>query len=173
MKPTFAKLGLKINNTVKTVVMNDQEIEIKQYLPVNEKLMLVSEVINQSADENNFANPMKLDVFTKLEIIFYYTNLTFTDKQKEDLVKLYDLMESNGIFDLIFDKMNEQELNNIFDSVNECAQAIYAYKNSVMGVLEMVGQDYHELDMNALDIKEKLADPSNLTLLKDIMTKLG
>lgn len=173
MKPTFAKLGLKINNAVKTVVINDQEIEIKQYLPVNEKLMLISEVINQSADENNFANPMKLDVFTKLEIIFYYTNLTFTDKQKEDLVKLYDLMESNGIFDLVFDKMNEQELNNIFDSVNECAEAIYAYKNSIMGILEMVGQDYHELDINALDIKEKLADPSNLTLLKDIMTKLG
>ena len=173
MKPTFAKLGLKINNAVKTVVMNDQEIEIKQYLPINEKLMLVSKVINQSADENNFANPMKLDVFTKLEIIFYYTNLTFTYKQKEDLVNLYDLMERNRIFDLIFDQMDEQELNNIFDSVDECAKAIYAYKNSIMGVLEMAGQDYHELDMNALDIKEKLADPSNLTLLKDIMTKLG
>lgn len=173
MKPTFAKLGLKMNNNVKIVTINDQEIEVKQYLPINEKLMLISKVINESADDNNFANPIKLEIFTKLEIIFYYTNLTFTDKQKEDLVKLYDLMESNQIFDLIFDQMDEQELNYVWDSIDECAKAIYAYRNSIMGVLEAVGQDYKELDIDASEIKDKLADPTNLTLLKDIMTKLG
>lgn len=173
MKPTFAKLGLKMNNNVKIVTINDQEIEVKQYLPINEKLMLISKVINESADDNNFANPIKLEIFTKLEIIFYYTNLTFTDKQKEDLVKLYDLMESNQIFDLIFDQMDEQELNYVWDSIDECAKAIYAYRNSIMGVLEAVGQDYKELDIDASEIKDKLADPTNLTLLKDIMTRLG
>ena len=30
MKPTFAKLGLKMNNNIKTIIVNDQEIEIKQ-----------------------------------------------------------------------------------------------------------------------------------------------
>jgi hypothetical protein len=29
MKPTFAKLGLKMNNNIKTIIINDQEIEIK------------------------------------------------------------------------------------------------------------------------------------------------
>jgi hypothetical protein len=29
MKPTFAKLGLKINNTVKTITIEGQEIEVK------------------------------------------------------------------------------------------------------------------------------------------------
>ena len=98
MKPTFAKLGLKVNSTVKTIVINEQEIEIKQYLPVNEKLRLIGDVIGQAADENNFSNPIKLEVFTKLEIVFAYTNLSFTEKQKEDLVKLYDILESNNIF---------------------------------------------------------------------------
>ena len=37
MKPTFAKLSLKMNNSVNTIVFNDQEIEIKQYLHINEK----------------------------------------------------------------------------------------------------------------------------------------
>ena len=44
-------------------------------------------------DNNNFANPVKLNVFLRLEIIFNYTNISFTDKQKEDLVKLYDILE--------------------------------------------------------------------------------
>jgi hypothetical protein len=30
-----------------------------------------------------------------LAIVFNYTNLTFTDKQKEDLYKLYDLLMSS------------------------------------------------------------------------------
>ena len=72
-----------MNNLIKTVIINEQEIEIKQYLPVNEKLRLIGDVIAQAADENNFSNPIKLEVFTKLEIVFTYTNLSFTEKQKE------------------------------------------------------------------------------------------
>ena len=88
-KPTFAKMGLKLNTDITTISIGEQEVEVKQYLPVNEKLMLIGRVINNSADENNFANPIKLDVFTALEIVFTYTNISFTEKQKEDLVKLY------------------------------------------------------------------------------------
>lgn len=46
MKPTFTKLGLKINNTVKTIIIGDQEIEVKQYLPVNNKLEIIGNVIS-------------------------------------------------------------------------------------------------------------------------------
>ena len=40
-KVAFSKLGLKINNDVKTVVFNEQTIEVKQYLPIEEKLNLI------------------------------------------------------------------------------------------------------------------------------------
>ena len=78
-KPTFAKMGLKLNTDVTTITIGEQDIEVKQYLPVNEKLMLIGRVINNSADENNFANPIKLDVFTALEIVFTYTNISFEE----------------------------------------------------------------------------------------------
>ena len=102
-KPTFAKMGLKMDTDVKVITIGEQEIEIKQYLPVNDKLALIGNVISSAADDNNFANPIKLEVFTALEIVFAYTNISFTDKQKEDPVKLYDIMESNGIFNTIIE----------------------------------------------------------------------
>ena len=173
MKPTFAKLGLKMNNTIKTIIINDQEIEIKQYLPINDKLALISDVINQAADDNNFSNPVKLEVFTKLEIIFNYTNLAFTEKQKEDLVKLYDILESNNIFHQVMAAIDEIELKTIVDSIEKCAQAIYTYRNSVMGILDNINKDYSTLSTGASEIQAKLADENNLTLLKDILTKLG
>lgn len=173
MKPTFAKLGLKINNEVNTVIINDQEITVKQYLPVNEKLALIGDVIEQAADNNNFANPVKLEVFTKLEIVFNYTNLTFTEKQKEDLVKLYDTLESNNIFNQIMATMDELELKTIVESIEECAKAVYTYKNSVLGLLDTIGQDYGDLSAGASEIQAKLADEDNLALLKNVLTKLG
>lgn len=173
VKPTFAKMGLKINSDVKTIVIGEQEIEVKQYLPVNDKLILIGKVINAAADENNFSNPIKLDIFTCLEIVFAYTNISFTDKQKEDLVKLYDILESNHIFDQVIEVIPKSEYKQIIEGVQDCSDAIYTYKNSLMGILEMVGQDYSQLNFDAEAIREKMADPENLAVLKDVMAKMA
>lgn len=172
-KVAFTKLGLKKQDEVKTIIINDNEIEIKQYLPVNEKLLLIGRVLQQSADDNNFSNPIKLEVFTNLEIVFTYTNLSFTEKQKEDLVKLYDLLESNEIFDLIIEALPEAEYEAIIHGVLECSEAVYKYRNSVLGILDAMTTEYNNLQFDASDIQSKLADPENIQLLKGIMEKLG
>jgi hypothetical protein len=41
---------------------------------------LITNVINLSADDNNFANPVKVSVYTTLEMIDAYSNITFTEK---------------------------------------------------------------------------------------------
>lgn len=172
-KVPFTKLALKKQEEVKTITINNNIIEIKQYLPINEKLELIGRVLNLSADDNNFSNPIKLEVFTALEIVFTYTNISFTDKQKEDLVKLYDILESNNIFNLIIAELPEVEYNTLINGVQECSDAIYTYRNSALGILDVIGQDYADLDLNATNIQQKLADPENLELLKGIMTRLG
>ena len=172
-KVSLTKLGLKVNQDIKTIEFNGQTIEVKQYLPINDKLNLIANVLNQSADDNNFANPIKLNVFTSLEIVFAYTNISFTDKQKEDLVKLYDLLESNGIFNMIIAEIPKDEYTSIVDGVAECANAVYTYRNSIMGILDTITQDYDTLDFDINSLRDKLSSAENLTLLKDIMTKLG
>lgn len=174
-KIAFTKLGLTkaAESAVKFTEINGQTIEVKQYLPINDKLNLIAKVLNQSADDNNFANPIKLDVFTSLEIVFAYTNISFTEKQKEDLVKLYDLLESNNIFNIIIAEIPQTEYRAIVDGVEECANAVYTYKNSVLGLLDSISQDYSTLDFNAAEIQKKLSDPENMALLKDVLAKLG
>ena len=172
IKPTFAKMGLKLNTNAVNISIGDQQIEVKQYLPINDKLVLISNVINQAADENNFANPIKLDVFAALEIVFAYTNITFTDKQKEDLIKLYDILESNNVFNTVISAIPEAEYKSIVEGIDACAQAIYTYRNSALGIMESISQDYSSLGEEASDIQQKLADPENLKFLKDILTKM-
>ena len=172
-KVSFTKLGLKLNQDVYTVNFNGQDIEVKLYLPVNEKLELISNVINLSADENNFANPVKVNLFTTLEIIFAYTNINFTDKQKEDPAKLFDILTSTGFINEILNVIPDEELNELIDGIWDSIEAVYTYRNSVMGILDIISTDYSNLNLDATEIQKKLADPNNLDLVRDVLTKLG
>lgn len=172
-KVSLTKLGLKVNQEIKNIEFNEQIIEVKQYLPVNEKLELISNVINMSHDSNNFANPVKVNVFTTLEILYAYTNINFTDKQKEDAAKLYDIVVSSGLVEKVLEAIPEEEYASILNGVAESIEAIYAYKNSLLGVIEAVTQDYEGLSLDANKIYSDLANPENMELLKGIMAKLG
>ena len=172
-KVSFTKLGLKKNEEVEILHINEQDIEVKQYLPINEKLELISSVINSAADENNFSNPVKENVFLTLEILYHYTNINFTDKQKEDPVKLYDLVVSSGLVNKVTDLIPEEDLDEVINGVAQSIKAIYTYKNSVLGILESISQDYSGLNLEATEIQQKLSDPNNMALLKQVLTKLG
>ena len=172
-KLAFTKLGLKTNNQVKTVLFNEQEIEVKQYLPINEKLEMISNVINLSADDNNFANPVKVSVFTTLEILFHYTNITFTEKQKEDTVKLYDLVISNGLMSEIIKAIPAGEYAEVLCGIEDSVNAVYTYRNSVLGIMDTISTDYSNLNFDATEIQKKLGDPENMAFLKSVVNKLG
>ena len=173
-KVAFTKLGLKRKDEVKTVNINNNAIEVKQYLPINDKLALISRVINLSHDSsNNFANPVQVEVIGTIEIIAAYTNLSFTEKQKEDYAKLYDLLEENGITKDLISAIPEDEYAFLIDGINESIEAVYKYQNSVLGILDSVAQDYSNLEFDASKIQQELADPQNLELLKGIMSRLG
>ena len=172
-KVSLTKLGLKVNQNVKNIEFNKQIIEVKQYLPINEKLELISSVINSAADENNFSNPVKENVFLTLEILYHYTNINFTDKQKEDPVKLYDLVVSSGLVNKVTDLIPEEELDEVINGAAQSVKAIYTYRNSALGILESISQDYSTLNLDATEIQQKLADPDNMALLKQVLTKLG
>lgn len=172
-KVSFTKLGLTKNQDVKIVNWNEQEIEVKQYLSIGDKLVLISNVLNSAHDENNFSNPVKTKVFAALEIMYAYTNINFTDKQKEDAPKLYDLIIGNGLFNEIVHHIPEEEYNDVMDGIFDSVDAIYTYRNSVMGILDTLKEDYSSLDFDASAIQQKLGDPENMQLLKDVLTKLG
>lgn len=168
-KLSFNKLGLKINQEVKTVDYADGlKIEIKQYLPVNEKLKMMGEILGNTMDQNNFANPVKQKVFTTLAMIEYYTNISFTDKQKEDPTKLYDVICNSTLMDTILENVPEKEIAEVYEGIDGIVLAYYQYTNSILGVLENLKNNY---DASALDVSkllEEIKDPAAFEVLKQI-----
>ena len=172
-KVSFTKLSLKKKEEIKNITINDQVIEVKQYLPISDKINIITNVIENSADDNNFANPVKVEVFASLEIMYAYTNISFTDKQKENPTKLYDLLEENGVIAEVIAAIPENEYALLLGWIDETIEAFYTYRNSVMGIMEQISEDYSNLSLDATEIQQKLADPQNLELLKNVVTKLG
>ena len=177
-KIPFSKLDLKVNTSEQVIHITNSKgeaisFEVKNYLPVKEKMDLVSRIINQSTDDNGFYNPMRVKLYTTLEVVYAYTNLTFTPKQKEDPFKLYDLLVSTGLYNDITNHICAEDLVELEGSIWDTIKSIYNYRNSVMGILENISADYSNLNLDATEIQSKLADPNNMALLRDVLTKLG
>ena len=172
-KVGLSKLGLSVNKDVKEISWNGQIIEVKQYLPSNEKLEVCSKIINESVDDQNFYNPGRVAIFQAIEMLLAYTNINVTDKQKEDPCKLFDLLHSSGLAEQIYMRIPENELGAIQSIVEATIHNIYEYKNSVLGVLQAVENDYSDLNTEVEDVQTKLTNGTGIAFLKEVMDKLG
>lgn len=186
-KVAFTKLGLSVNKEVKSLEWNGQVIEVKQYLPIADKLQLISDVINNSVDDNGYYNNARVDIYLTIGIIEAYTNINFTEKQKEDVFGLYDKLVSSGLCkqlrgDALAD-FDESDRELVFIPYEEWGiieqwtytiiKNIYKYKDSIMGILDTIQTDYSNLNLDSETIRQNLGNPENLQLLRDTLTKLG
>lgn len=136
---TFSSLKLKTPTEVNTFDFMGKTIEVDTYMPVNDKLDIMA-IAMQKAEENGIYNPMLLDIFFHLNLVYMYCNITFTDKQKEDELKIFDLLQSNGFFDLFLPFIEEDyaEMRECLDSMTE---DIIHYNNSAGHIVQNLIQD--------------------------------
>lgn len=137
MAVTFSSLKLKPNTETKKIIICDKEIEVKQYLPAEDKNSIL-EITIQEADRGTVVNTFALDCLFHLYLVFEYTNISFTEKQKEDLFKLYDLLECNGIINAVIEAIPEAEYRELQYALEDIIEKYAVYRNSFKGALEQL-----------------------------------
>ena len=173
-KVPFTKLKCKINTDEIPVQIGEETIVVKQYLPIQDKLGLISRVIELAHDQDyNYSNPVKIEVYIETEVIFAYTNISFTDKQKEDLPKLYDVLKSSGIIENIIKHIPETEINTIYSGVWRSVESIYQYQNSVLGLLDTIKTDYSNMKLDIDSLNNAITNPETLSFVKSMLTNLN
>lgn len=150
-KVSFTNLKMKVNISTKEISINPSTtIEVAQYLPIEDKIDMIT-IALQNAEENGYYNPMKLDMYLDLYMIYMYTNFNFTDKQKEDEAKLYDILRSNGIIEAVKNTIPDDEYQELNYYVNEMKEVKTKYKHSFASVLN----DFvYNLPVNAQEAME-------------------
>lgn len=173
-KPTFSKLKLQLKKEAVPVQFGEQTIAVKQYLPIKDKLTLIGDVIGYAHDFNsNYNNPVKTEMLFHLELIYAYTDLTFTKTQQEEVFKTYDLLKSSGLLDMILNVIPKDEYDTLYEGLNKTITSIYAYRNSALGILDNINQDAESSGQGFQALQDALANPENFELLTQILSKLG
>lgn len=148
----YKDLNLKIKDQTETISIQGQDINILQYLPVRDKNDLV-QIALQNSRENGVINEIKLEIYFNIYIVYFYTDLIFSDEERADPGQLYDELQSNGILTRILGAMNQNEYNNLVDYLERMRASQDAYENSAAGIVKMLSQD---LPKNAAEAAELL-----------------
>lgn len=173
-KLSFTKLNKIKSLPIVEILVDDQKVLVEQYLPLEEKVNLITSVIEQSGNgEEGFFNIVKLEAYFIIEMIRAYTNISFTEKQLEDTTKLYDAIRLNDVWAAVADAIPQSERDYIWNNILALAREITTYNNSVLGVLKAISNDRDALNFDVTEIMNKLNDPEALTLLKSMVEKTG
>ena len=148
---SFNNLKLSTNKEVKIAEFNNTKIEVLQYLPVEDKNDLI-QITMQKSFMDGYFNEILLDAYFHLNIIYLYTNLNITEKQREDELKLYDKIYSSGLLEVILEQLPEDEYKYLFNMLQEQTKDFLTYKNSAAAVVQSFIQDLPANAAAAADI---------------------
>lgn len=173
-KAYFGKLDLSKNTDIKTFTWNEQVIEVKQYLSIQDKINLIVKILNEAIDDKvRYYLPWRLEVFFTVNLFFAYTNVSITDKQIEDMGKVYDMLISSGIYSEFINNMDTKEYSFINHQIHNVIDKMDAYANSVYGILDSMNEEYGDISEGAKQLLNDLSESKDIELVSDIMTKLG
>lgn len=158
---------LTLNTSVKTFNIGEEEVKVLQYLPIEQKNELIYLAI-QNAMENGQINLLKLNMFFNLYLAYSYTDIEFTDEEKDAASALYDLLQGSGVIDAIIANMDEGEYSYLVSVMNETVANKQKYNNTIAAVIRSF---IEELPINAENAAEiiKNFNPEQFTQVMDFV----
>lgn len=148
----FKDLNLKTNTDTKLIsVLPGQDISVLRYLPIEEKNDLIAIAV-QNSDEAGFINPVALQMYFELYIVYLYTDMEFTDDDKADAEGVYNTLKSNGIIDSVIHAIPEEEWGELYTLFCDYRATKEKYGHSVTGVLSSFIENLAPNAQNAAEI---------------------
>jgi hypothetical protein len=166
-KISLSKLISKKKEEDVIIEINGEQVEVKQYLPLTEKIELVNFIAQESVTLQG-VNPIQKDVLTDICIIEYYTNIKFTEKQKEDMLKTYDILVQNNIIEIIKKAIPEAELSQMYGWIYICMHSIETFKNSARGMVDDIVNNYNATQLDIQSLVDQIKDPQVGEFLKNL-----
>lgn len=133
----FKSLNLKRNDSIRVIKVNDNEIEVKQYLPIEDKIDLVQIALQQAETDFGY-NAMLVDVYFYLYIVYFYSNIKFTDEEKAQPLELFDILSSNGVISAVAAAIPSEEFEDIKEYIDTQFEMNTQFKSSLLYLFNIV-----------------------------------
>lgn len=159
-KTAFSTLKLKTDKTYLEFMFENKPVQVLRYLPVQEKEDII-EIAYQKAIINSNFNPILFNIYFLLNVVYSYTNLTFTDEQRRDEKKLYDMICSSGLLDIILNNIPESEMTFFKDNIEDYVSQSLVQDYSAVGIFNNVVGSFNTFSKV---ISDKLSNVDEKTL---------
>jgi hypothetical protein len=117
-----------------TVLIPETDIEVNQYISIEDKNSIITMALQNSEDDTVY-NECKLKMYFELYIAYMYSNIEFTEDDKDDPVKTYDILASNGIIQDIITALPQVEYIELCNMLAVTKENKMKYKNSLASLL--------------------------------------
>ena len=161
----------KIDNV--TIVINEENIEVKQYLNGSELTGLINEVMNLTFDVDGFVSPLRFELYSKVFLIKYYTNINITDTMIDNIEKTYELLQINNIFDSIFEAIPQEEMNKTKQLLLDTMKKIQEYNTSFVGWMRTAANDQAAAELNLENVMKEITNNENFNVVKEVVQNLN
>ena len=164
----FNELELKINDKVRTLKFKNKDIKVKQYLPIQDKLNLIQIALQQSLDEGVY-NDGLLTAYFHTYVVMFYTDIEFTEEEKQDVLTLFNLMDSENLIGSVIELIPQSEFGDLLEMLNNQQKNNMIFKQSAAYV---IGQFIDALPSQMEKVGEIVNnfDPSKYQAVVDFAT---
>lgn len=136
----YKDLKLEVNKDVTEFEFNGKEIKVLKYLPVKDKYDLVMTALEKASD-NGIVNELKLDIYFHLNIIYLYTNIEFTQDDRDNELMLFDELKSSGFLDACLEVLDEFEYQDLMYAVEKTREDSLYYNTTAVSLLRTFIED--------------------------------
>lgn len=168
--PNFSDIDTKYKKEFKTFTWRDKEIKVSQYLPIDEKIALI-DIVLQKSMHNGMIHPLQLKKYYELGLVYMYSDIVFSEKDRADEAKIYDDLWASGLLDEIIKRIAPREIQTCAEMLKETKIAIEKYKVSAIGIIETLINVIEEEAPHIMDTINNLTPENAQQLLQMISSK--
>lgn len=163
--------NVKINEITKKVNLGEYLVNVKQYIPTNEKIKII-EALVESCIESGFVNRIKLDAFFSVFLVLNYTDIEIENEKRDEdsLMEIYDFLESNGFVQFIINAIPKEEIKFLEDSLEKTINDLMVFRCSTAGAIENLVLNLPKT-MEELQKVLKDFDFNSLSIMKEIKSQ--
>lgn len=147
---TFKQLNLKFNPEQVIVLINDKQIHVKTKVSIKDKIDLIQVALQKSRD-NGIYNEMDLEMYFNLNLLYVYTDIDFDADDRANEEDLYDMLESNQVFDKVIAAINPYEMDFLYNNLETMKKSYIKRDSSIATLLQTLVE---ELPQNAQEAAE-------------------
>ena len=156
-----------------TITIAGENITIKQYLPMNEVINFLMELMNYTFDNDGFISPVRYEVYSKVLLLKYFTNINITDTMISNIEKTYDSLYVNNIFDNVLSNIPEKYFTLLTTLMETTVKKIQEYNTSFIGWIRQSANDQAATELNLENTLNELKNSDNFDTLKNVMEQLS